>query len=953
MPIDLISNIQPAPGGAGLFPTHLDIYGAGGYQVRATTASRDSIPPLNRKEGMVVYVVADTTEYRLNADLLTWTAVPSGGGGTLAGDVTGPSSANTVVNLTGAAGVVTVPTAALAFGTNPSTAAGTLLRIPYGVVFLSARSQAGTGNIALGTWTSPGNSLILGNSTTDSTQLVSGTDNVILTGAGGRVDFLAGGIRNANNLYYWSSGVTAPAIAQDPQVSNTVPAVMTVTTQQPFNNVATTGLNNVPGSLRFDVGTPTNGATVYPNIFMRWSGTDRFTFGWSASGGPFISYGAIGALQPAASGLLRFPHIDIPFLITMRNAANLADLRIVSTNAADLLIFGDSAAASSTIIQSGQGVLIQSGGVTRALFQATTADHADFGPLPATTGFLRVSAATSTATVALASRDTTNATDISLATVDTGNNAVFGGYGGSNTITAARSILTATALVAFNPRNTSSLSGALAVDAYTLNWGELATGPILGQTTRTTDALPQNYTIRPQQPNPGAGSTGNNRIPGSIILDLGTPGGSPAGTTWGQILFPASGSTQGSIQYLGASQFRLYGGAGGATDPYLQLSSAGNGSFILKAGGPSNNVIDYGSGGNLFIQSGGTTHLQITGGALYSHTGQFIVVEAPSSGQWSFVQSPRTTNLTPLNFTITPQQPFSGGTPTAASGKPGDLILTIGAPVSPATAYGRFVAKTTGNVTQWTMQTVLEGSATNGLTLIGGASTGTDAFLQLYSGAGWFLSGPAAGAVGTINAASQLSFQIAGVTKTSITTSAVNLTGTGITQTTLAALVTASSGSDWTFQHANRSSDIPATTLTIKGTAASTSPPTTGANADGGRIIIQGGRKNNDGVNAGRLRGVTMSLGDQAAGPLFELTELQASLTAAGTGTRMIALLRNGFMTTTEMPTGSGDLVIFIGNAASVPTANPASGSVLYVDPADGATKIRGRSGTVTTIAPA
>lgn len=48
---------------------------------------------------------------------------------------------------------------------------------------------------------------------------------------------------------------------------------------------------------------------------------------------------------------------------------------------------------------------------------------------------------------------------------------------------------------------------------------------------------------------------------------------------------------------------------------------------------------------------------------------------------------------------------------------------------------------------------------------------------------------------------------------------------------------------------------------------------------------------------------------------------------------------------------GSGKRVIFIGNASTVPTTNPTSGGILYVQ--SGALKYKGSSGTVTPIAPA
>lgn len=45
---------------------------------------------------------------------------------------------------------------------------------------------------------------------------------------------------------------------------------------------------------------------------------------------------------------------------------------------------------------------------------------------------------------------------------------------------------------------------------------------------------------------------------------------------------------------------------------------------------------------------------------------------------------------------------------------------------------------------------------------------------------------------------------------------------------------------------------------------------------------------------------------------------------------------------------GSGDVVISIANAATVPTTNPSGGGILYCQ--GGALKYRGSSGTVTTL---
>ena len=62
-------------GPTGAFPIFQDTDGYGGFQVRSSTTDRDSIPAFNRKQGMLVYCIADGQFYQLNADLTSWTAV--------------------------------------------------------------------------------------------------------------------------------------------------------------------------------------------------------------------------------------------------------------------------------------------------------------------------------------------------------------------------------------------------------------------------------------------------------------------------------------------------------------------------------------------------------------------------------------------------------------------------------------------------------------------------------------------------------------------------------------------------------------------------------------------------------------------------------------------------------------------------------------------------------------
>jgi hypothetical protein len=113
--------------------------------------------------------------------------------------------------------------------------------------------------------------------------------------------------------------------------------------------------------------------------------------------------------------------------------------------------------------------------------------------------------------------------------------------------------------------------------------------------------------------------------------------------------------------------------------------------------------------------------------------------------------------------------------------------------------------------------------------------------------------------------------------------------------------------------------------------------------ASGGPLAISGGR--NGIVGGTGKRGNTMiglRANNDTFTPLFEVAEL------ATPGQRVIALLLGAAITSTQMPANTGDLVIFLGNCATAPTANPVGGQILYVEA--GVLKARGPSGTVGTL---
>lgn len=67
-------------------------------------------------------------------------------------------------------------------------------------------------------------------------------------------------------------------------------------------------------------------------------------------------------------------------------------------------------------------------------------------------------------------------------------------------------------------------------------------------------------------------------------------------------------------------------------------------------------------------------------------------------------------------------------------------------------------------------------------------------------------------------------------------------------------------------------------------------------------------------------------------------------------GRRIVSLALGGDISSTQMPVGTGDRVIFIAEVATEPSGNPTGGGILYVK--NGVLNYHGPGGTTTPIAP-
>jgi hypothetical protein len=91
-----------------------------------------------------------------------------------------------------------------------------------------------------------------------------------------------------------------------------------------------------------------------------------------------------------------------------------------------------------------------------------------------------------------------------------------------------------------------------------------------------------------------------------------------------------------------------------------------------------------------------------------------------------------------------------------------------------------------------------------------------------------------------------------------------------------------------------------------------------GADHPGGNLALLGGARTGTGAKGGVQIGLNGVGGDK----LIQLLELA--------GQRVVGLLRSGFVTDSEMPANTGDLVLFFADCATAPTANPNSGTIVY-----------------------
>lgn len=436
-----------------------------------------------------------------------------------------------------------------------------------------------------------------------------------------------------------------------------------------------------------------------------------------------------------------------------------------------------------------------------------------------------------------------------------------------------------------------------------VQWPVGVSSPSLTHNANTADVACTNLTLTPQAP--WASATGANRTPGSLVIALADP-------TNGGTVVPSFQIKTGSSTYCTLGKY----------------TTAGNGAFWVGPAAPTtSNYVFLGDGSsvaNFNAPSGGSATITF-GGAV--NTG----LDVTSS---IFTINPAATQF---NTTITPvvSQPVRAGTGANAG-----ALLTLQA----QPGQQQSGANNNNNGGKLSLR---GGAAGTG----GSGSAGTHGTVEIVTGPntigafnyntggnpGFTLDTAAPYFVFAANGSTQqLFFQALGASGSVVFESGTVYFYDGIPTQTLAFTLASAGATSMQVATSVTSFAIKQADLTTaSGTGATTTiqaQNATGTTSFGGVLASTSGTgTSRRGANRMQIGGTTE----------IEIAEVVA-------GNKVIALCRDANLTSTEMPANSGNLVAFLGNAGTVPTANSVSGLIYYSEA--GQMKYRDTSGFVVTV---
>lgn len=454
---------------------------------------------------------------------------------------------------------------------------------------------------------------------------------------------------------------------------------------------------------------------------------------------------------------------------------------------------------------------------------------------------------------------------------------------------------------------------------------------------KTSDVTPVDFYIVPQ--GPFASATGTNRDPADVIINSPAPaGGSTSkyggvqyqrnGTTLIRAGMYQGGSTYGAIWFQdgGTPGGSNYGFLGNAADTQLNAPS---GTLYMLVGNASGFAMS-----SSLLRLGGSFGSPQYKWDLTAAAAFHFAIDATSA---QIIYDPKTTDVATVPLIIAEQAAFA--TATGANRTPGGIQFLLTDPTNSGTTYSSVHLKRNSTIyasieSQYGIVTAGE-TTTNYYAAMGPLLTAGNANAGL-----WLLPGstapsttnPAIYQDSTVlwmngrTATHKIQMSVAGGA-TFFTWDNNNDTMTGslnfwkwsqgmATPTITQVIKTSGSGVD----------------MLIEAQTAQQSGDT-----DGGFVNISGGASHGTGLDGGvRLKMNTDT-------PMVELTEVV-------NGSHVLALVLGTTLTSTNMPSGTGNMVIFIADCQTPPGLNtdPVGGGILYSE--SGALTWHGTSGTVTVL---
>jgi hypothetical protein len=798
----------------------------------------------------------------------------------------------------------------ISVGTNPASAG--FIRSPFNSAIVVSRNAANTADIEV---------------------VRVDTSAYIAFGQGGN----SSGVRIYGVAAIFNDTTANPLFGQLGRQSDAATQSLTVSSQAPF--ATATGTNRVPGNLILNVPSPTNSGTTRGNLILRNDGYDVLTLSRDTSGigtatwvnGVKEIYDSTSSINFGSNnstiGFIRGPGTNSTILVSGRDLNNTTNYQLMAydTSGANLTLSigggsGFSNPATATYIMSSGSVFIAPGGSGTSLFtfgstgfitfsSTAATPYIQYGSNPATSGFIRSPNNSTILTV----RNAANTSDIPIFSVNSSDQILIGGDASAgNTTVSLRTII-------YGGSSSTVYITGNSVNNIRVTTNRIDTIP------PASDAAPGALTIATGTP--FASATGTNRNPANLILSVPSP--SNGGTTYGSLILRNGGVdiTQGSD---GTNTWLQYG-----TNPASGIGflRAPNNTVVISARNSTNTnnitIIETDSSDNLILGSitsgvrpastildattsvnlrvGGTSYFSVL--AANATTLCPIIAFGEGVSNPTFTQNTRTTDAPVRSITISSQAPYASATGTNRN--PGNLTLSVPSPTNSGTTYGSLILQNGGvSITQgsdgtntWLSYGTNPSSALgfirapNNTTVIGARNAANTADISLVSS----------------NASNSV---ILGDT---VNVGAVVIQSTGTQITCNTSGINFSEGtSNALFGNSTRTADNLPNNLVIRAAGAFTSAVT---NINGATLRLQGGTASSDGVT-GRRGGVRLELSSGGV-VMYEAAE-------PAIGRRASVFNRASAITTTELPSNTGDLVCYLGNAATAPTAAPVSGGLFY-----------------------